>query len=332
MRKIFLSFFTAIQNNGCKKFFIPIAFILNFTAVAVANSYTVSTNVNASTLSARIEDTLYIDAVVTINTNETWNFTAVIMRGPNGTIFWATNSNLLLPGCSIFNIQTAPSAAPGLQPNSGNASKVLIIAGVKVGVSNDNSNNAAFSFEEFNYLGGLPKFTITSNSPVCSGDALSITATPDRSSTISYNYNWIITPLSGTFNPVSSNSSTSATTTISPSSGSYTVKCTITATGDPLATATANALVNVLPIAPTSVTSSPAAICSGSSTNLNATSPGNAIQWYTVASGGTSIGTSASGANFSVIPLSSTTYYAETLCSSDYKSTARTAVASTVNV
>src|SRR5439155_18851843 len=106
--------------------------------------YTVSANINASILAGRTEDTLYIDAVVTLNTNETWNFKAVIMRAPNGTIFWENNSNLVLPNCTIFNIQTVPTAAPGLEPTGGDASKALVIAGVRVAVSNDNSNNAAF--------------------------------------------------------------------------------------------------------------------------------------------------------------------------------------------
>jgi len=41
--------------------------------------------------------------------------------------------------------------------------------------------------------------------------------------------------------------------------------------------------------------------CGGSS-NLNGTSTGNNINWYTVATGGTALGTTASGANFAVMP------------------------------
>ncbi len=317
--------------NAVKKFCVVFILACCFSIKASASSYTVSTNVNATTLSSRTEDTLYIDAVVTINTNETWNFKAVIMRGPNGTIFWANNTNLSLPICEVFNIETSATAAPGLQPTGGNASKLLLIAGVKVAVSNDNSNNAAFSFDEFTYLGGLPKFTLTSNSPVCNGNSISVTATPDRSSTILYNYNWTITPISGTFNPVSSNSTTSATTVITPSAGTYTVTCSIYATSDPLATVTTTVTVNALPLTPTSVSASPATVCAGSTSNLKGTSTSNTIKWYTVASGGTGIGTSASGTNFPVIPGATTTYYAEALSSAGCKSTARTAVTSTVN-
>ncbi|MBL0018552.1 MAG: HYR domain-containing protein [Bacteroidetes bacterium] len=62
---------------------------------------------------------------------------------------------------------------------------------------------------------------------------------------------------------------------------------------------------------PTGVLASPSTICTGSTANLNATSTGNSISWYTVPSGGAPIGTSLSGANFGVTPGSTTTYYAE---------------------
>ena len=69
--------------------------------------------------------------------------------------------------------------------------------------------------------------------------------------------------------------------------------------------------VSALPASPTSVTASPASLCVGSASSLSATSAGNNINWYTVSTGGSSIGTSASGAAFSVTPASTTTYYAE---------------------
>jgi len=65
------------------------------------------------------------------------------------------------------------------------------------------------------------------------------------------------------------------------------------------------------PSAPTPVTATPPTICSGSTSQLNATSAGNTIEWFTVATGGTNIGTSNSGINFPVSPTSTTTYYAE---------------------
>jgi len=65
------------------------------------------------------------------------------------------------------------------------------------------------------------------------------------------------------------------------------------------------------PAEPTAVSATPATICTAGTSNLNATSAGNNINWYTVSSGGTSIGSSSSGANFPVSPTTTTTYYAE---------------------
>ena len=80
------------------------------------------------------------------------------------------------------------------------------------------------------------------------------------------------------------------------------------------------------PSAPTPVTpSTGTSICSGSSINLTGTSAGNTIVWYTASTGGSSIGTSASGANFAVSPTVNTTYYAATLNSIGCLSTTRTA-------
>ena len=69
---------------------------------------------------------------------------------------------------------------------------------------------------------------------------------------------------------------------------------------------------------PTDVTATPSEICSGSSSDLNATAAGAEISWYTQASGGTAIGTSDSGEDFSVSPTTTTTYYAEALTITKY--------------
>ncbi|MCW5908673.1 MAG: hypothetical protein KIS94_12495, partial [Chitinophagales bacterium] len=88
--------------------------------------------------------------------------------------------------------------------------------------------------------------------------------------------------------------------------------------------------VNAIPAAPTPVTATPSTICNGTSSNLNATSAGNTIRWYTVEKGGTHFATSASGVNSSVSPTSTTTYYAEALTGAGCVSSTRTAVTVTV--
>jgi hypothetical protein len=62
---------------------------------------------------------------------------------------------------------------------------------------------------------------------------------------------------------------------------------------------------------PSNVTATPSVYCAGATVNLTAISTGNNIDWYDQPSGGTLLGTSASGANFAVTPSGTTTYYAE---------------------
>jgi hypothetical protein len=94
---------------------------------------------------------------------------------------------------------------------------------------------------------------------------------------------------------------------------------------------TTDLTINVSPTAPDIVTATPPAICAGASSNLTATSTGNSIRWYTTDIGGSIVGTSKSGANFSVTPANTSTYYAEALNTSGCSSPARTAVTVTVN-
>jgi len=93
---------------------------------------------------------------------------------------------------------------------------------------------------------------------------------------------------------------------------------------------TSSALTSNLTLVPTVTAVSPttnSTICNGTNVLLNATSTGNTINWYTVASGGTAIGTSASGVDFSVAPSATTTYYAEAVTATGCVSATRTATA-----
>ncbi len=97
-----------------------------------------------------------------------------------------------------------------------------------------------------------------------------------------------------------------------------------------------NGMIVITPVftapctSPSNVTASPPMICLGSTADINATSAGNTIEWYTVAVGGVSIGSSLSGANFAVSPSVTTIYYAEATGMSCSPST-RTAVTVTLD-
>ena len=84
--------------------------------------------------------------------------------------------------------------------------------------------------------------------------------------------------------------------------------------------------VKALPTAPTSVLGSPSNICMGQNTNLSAT--GGTINWYTDSIGGSSIGSSLSGANFTITPslFGINKYYAENVSASNCSSESRTLV------
>jgi hypothetical protein len=135
--------------------------------------------------------------------------------------------------------------------------------------------------------------TITSPAlAICAGSTVTLTANGALS------YTW-------------SNGALTSTIAVSPLvNTSYSV-IGLTA-GGCTATAIQVVTVNPAPTVPNPVTASPSTFCAvGGTTNLNAVSAGNSINWYTVPVGGTPIGSSASGANFSVTALTTTTYYAE---------------------
>jgi gliding motility-associated-like protein len=89
--------------------------------------------------------------------------------------------------------------------------------------------------------------------------------------------------------------------------------------------------INNSPSASTLVTATPDTICALAASNLNATSEGNTIRWYTTDTGGSPLGTSASGANFQVTPAVTTTYYAEAVSGAGCSGPARTMITVTVN-
>jgi hypothetical protein len=114
----------------------------------------------------------------------------------------------------------------------------------------------------------------------------------------------------------------SATSTFSGTAGStYTLRRTIS--NSPCTASSDDVVItfNQNPSFPSAVTPSATTICHGNSVNLNATSAGNTINWYTVASDGIAIQTGvSSAADHSVSPTVNTTYYAEAQNGSGCKS------------
>lgn len=109
-----------------------------------------------------------------------------------------------------------------------------------------------------------------------------------------------------TGSPSGSLSSTGTTRTVTGLTANTTYKFTVTNSSNCTSLASASAVVSAqpgTPSAPTSVTPSATTICHGNSVNLNATSAGNTINWYTVETNGSAIQTGVgSTANHSVSP------------------------------
>ncbi|TRX29962.1 T9SS sorting signal type C domain-containing protein [Flavobacterium franklandianum] len=174
---------------------------------------------------------------------------------------------------------------------------------------------------------GAPNFSGTPSTSQCQGSMATYTINPVIGAS---SYIWSTSYTGWTIAP--SADGLSATITFGPTavSGNFAVKatngCDPTGAGATPLTSSWVTISNIA--APTSVTPSMStSICNSASLNLNATSDGNTINWYTTATGGILLGNSASGTNFSVSPSSNTTYYAETKTASGCISATRTATA-----
>ncbi|TRX21392.1 T9SS sorting signal type C domain-containing protein [Flavobacterium franklandianum] len=174
---------------------------------------------------------------------------------------------------------------------------------------------------------GAPNFSGTPSTSQCQGSMATYTINPVIGAS---SYIWSTSYTGWTIAP--SADGLSATITFGPTavSGNFAVKatngCDPTGAGATPLTSSWVTISNTA--APTSVTPSMStSICNSASLNLNATSDGNTINWYTTATGGILLGNSASGTNFSVSPSSNTTYYAETKTASGCISATRTATA-----
>ncbi|NTW33784.1 MAG: hypothetical protein HGB12_14380, partial [Bacteroidetes bacterium] len=186
-----------------------------------------------------------------------------------------------------------------------------------------------------------PSITIQPTNPeaVCEGagaPSFTVTAT---GADISYQWqeyisSWNDISTGGVYSGATS--ATLAITNPTADMNGYKYRCIVSGTCSPavISDGSASLTVNTLPSPPTSVTpNSGVAICSGVSTNLNATSAGNTIYWYSVSTAGTIIGTSASATDYFVSPTTNTTYYAEAITTTGCRSATRTATALvTVNV
>ncbi len=241
------------------------------------------------------------------------NYTSVVINCP-GNIYWSNNSDLTFTDEVEIVIN---GTGGGLQPTAGNGngSQRLIVGAAIIAVSSDHANNADYSFEEFNGLGGLPRFKLSGLSPVCYGSSISVKMTPSFSNYNSYCvFSWATG--SGTITPSSGTYTGAATVTVTPSGTvstqtTYTVKCKIFKTDGTslLASKTLDIKINPMPTASAAFSATP---CLGNNATINATTANTTnYQWQLSSDGGSSwtdISNSSpySGATTGLLSLSAT--------------------------
>ncbi len=151
-------------------------------------------------------------------------------------------------------------------------------------------------------------FTAQPGSTSCSSSNVTYTTQSGQA-----NYVWTFPGTLNTDYTITSGGTTSSNTVTLQylTAGSKTVSVNYASSGCSALTATSSTAttVSVTPAAPAA---SNVTICAGESANLVATSAGNSINWYDQQTGGTLLSSLVqSGVNYSVSPLTTTTYYAE---------------------
>ncbi len=216
------------------------------------------------------------------------------------SLYKATDNSLVTSG----NQQEMTKTLTGLLANTAYYFKVYSQAGCYA-VSSATATSSTF------YTGIIP------------GTPTSLTTTAIGTTTATLNwaagspagnptptYYWVLKNSGGTTITSSNTTSTSASVTGLTTNTTYYFTVYGSNNVGNSATATSSNFFT-LPVNPTGVTATPSTIPVGSSSNLNATSAGVTIDWYTAATGGTTLGSIASGADFTVTPATTTTYYAE---------------------
>jgi hypothetical protein len=289
------------HNSRWKLFCLDMSFLLSkrviiFSIIILFNTnklladYTINTGANtdpATTPALRdATGTISIYGTMAIYSDVTFTSSTplrILIYGTSGQIYWYANKTLTLPAGSTIAYVNNPTAPPGLQPTSGNASQILEIGSVKYACTNDNSNNVVFSFVQLNSIGGTPTLSATTSTPsVCYGSTASLSATQVLPSGVSYYFQWSISPSPGNF----SNNNTSAATSTSLSNapaGTDSVICGLYAntggTNYYLVTSdTVILTVKPTPVAPTYSVTQPT--CTVASGNISVSAPTGAGLTY----------------------------------------------------
>jgi hypothetical protein len=270
---------------------IIIAIITFFTSGKALANYTITAGsstdpaITPSLLNAT--DTISIYGTMAINSNTTFTSPTaltIFIYGANGQIYWYSNCSLIFPAGTTITFINNPTAPPGFQPTSGSASKLFQIGSVKYACTNNNSSNVAFSFSQLNSIGGTPRITPSTGTPVvCFGSQVSLSATPLVPPEDVIKINWVVSPNSGTFSD--NNSSTAINTTQSGlAPNTYTVTCELySAIGTDNYVLIASNIISIT-VHPLPTITGPLNLCYGSTAQLTGSgTPANTSPWMSSA-------------------------------------------------
>ncbi|SHL29726.1 T9SS sorting signal type C domain-containing protein [Flavobacterium saccharophilum] len=244
--------------------------------VIIASGSTITINSNVSAKSITINGTLLVSGDRTVTTSA-GNTLAIIINGTLG--FSSNQSDIRFPeGTTLFI--NKPS---GKIDESGGCSNnvALYIGSLKfaVCVGSGNGNNATYTFEQLNELGGTIQSNPTSDAPICEGNTLNFTAAKIGVDGTGLKWDWSIKPPgTASFEPyLNSQNVVSFANAVA---GIYEANLTYTTTYGGVSytsSKTIFATVNAKPVA--SITASgPTTFCDGGSVTLTS-SAGSSYAW-----------------------------------------------------
>jgi hypothetical protein len=303
---------------------------------AVFGQYTITGNVNSSTLSCGTfsgNTIIYVGdgtSSASLIMDQNLNLTTCGLSGiqfvirNNATLVFPdkTNNNLSLPANSSIVIDKGTPGGNISTDGSCSASDLITIGGTKVAACQGGSS--LYTFAQIVENGGYNFVNATASpSLICGSGSSTITATSIPASGATYM--WYSAATGGTL--LQNGGNVFNTNTIS-STTTYYVEASYTSPNYTTTRRAVTITVSALPTVTTVI--APATICQGSSATItlgSITGTGSSYKLYTVFSGGTSIGVVPQ----TLSPTITTTYYVAAVSSAGCESLSRKAVSITVN-
>tara|TARA_R110002153_G_scaffold97078_3_gene231634 strand:+ start:768 stop:1856 length:1089 start_codon:yes stop_codon:yes gene_type:complete len=250
-------------------------------------------------------DNFYVSGTSSLNTQ-------LVTIANGGHAEWISNVSLSLPAGASFQINPGGELATD-RPCS--ASKRLIIGATVYSTCNGGAG-AQYDFTDLNESGGSLSVSPTSDSPICEGEILNLYANPSGTGATGASFLWT--------GPNGFTATTSDATVSGLAQGDYTYTVTITDSAGNTNTKSVTATVLATP----QITSTTPGSRNGSGTVLlNAMASSGVLNWFSNASGGSSLGT---GFTFMTPSISATTtFYVE--ASENGCVSARVPVMATIN-